>query len=187
MERQSPARGDTGPSLGSCVRRDVSRNIERTAGPRDIVAALLWSRGVQAVLLYRVAHQCWRRGWTPISEILRRVGELLYGVDMAYQSEIGPGLVLRHPHDVVVGYGARIGEDVTIYNGVTIGLRLSGSKHRRDGMPTIGDRVTLATGAKVLGPVEVGPGSMVGANAVVTRSVPAGSRVTVAAAKVVER
>jgi serine O-acetyltransferase len=164
-------------SFGETLRRDIERSLEGPVTPVRAVSSVLWSRGVQAVFLYRIGHWLWQRHLWVGSAMLLRLSEVLYGVDIAYEASIGPGLVLRHPSDVVIGKKARIGRDVTIFNGVTLGNRLSGSAHRPDGMPTIEDQVLLGTGAKILGPVVVGTGSVVGANAVVTRSVPAGSTV----------
>ena len=119
--------------------------------------------------------------------MLLRISQLLYGVDIAYQADISPGLVLRHPMTVVIGRGCRVGRDVTIFQGVTVGNRLSGSASRPDGSPVIGDGVTLGAGAKVLGPVEVGAASSVGANSVVTTSIPPSSIAAGIPARVLSR
>jgi len=153
--------------LGS-VYHDVCRHLERPAGAADVVLHLLWSRGVQAVALYRIAHWCHRRRLRPLSELLLRVSQLVWSVDIDFRAQIGPGLVLRHPMGIVVGRDVRIGRNVTMFHGVTLGIRGSAP----DGQPTIGELVLLGAGAAVLGPVEVGAESAVGANAVVTASIP---------------
>lgn len=173
--------------LASAVYRDICRNIERQASAIDVLMNLVWARGVQAALLYRLAHWCFLHHLQPISEVLLRISQLLYGVDIAYQAEIGPGLVLRHAMMVVIGRGCRVGRDVTIFQGVTLGNRMSGSASRPDGSPVIGDGVTLGAGAKVLGPVEIGAASAIGANSVVTTSIPASSVAAGAPARVVRQ
>lgn len=172
-------------SLARAVYRDICRNIERQASPTDVLISLLWARGVQAALLYRLAHWCFLHHLRAVSEVLLRISQLLYGVDIAYQADIGPGLVLRHAMTVVIGRECRLGRDVTIYQGVTIGNRMSGSASRPDGSPVIGDGVTLGAGAKILGPIEVGAASAIGANSVVTRSVPPSSIAAGAPARLV--
>ncbi|MBW3605158.1 MAG: serine O-acetyltransferase [Actinobacteria bacterium] len=166
---------------------DICRNIERPAGAADVALSLLWSRGVQAIALYRLAHWCHRHGISALSEVLLRMSQLLYTVDIAYQAEIGPGLVLRHPMGVVIGKGCTIGRDVTILNGATLGNRFSGDHDRPDGSPTVGDGVLIGTGAKVVGPVAIGDGCTVGANSVVTRTIPQGAVVAGVPARVVRR
>src|SRR5438309_1819392 len=92
-------------SLSAAVVADVSANLERSARSRDVVAALLWSRGVQAVLLYRLARVLHEAHLTPLSEILLRISQILFGVDFHYTAVAAPGLVLRHPSNIVVGRG----------------------------------------------------------------------------------
>jgi serine O-acetyltransferase len=162
-------------SLRSEFRRDASRQLEREANAFQVATCLLLYRGMQATAAYRLARWCAAHRLRLLAEVLGRVSQLMFTVDIAYQAEIGPGLVLRHPADIVIGRGCRVGRDVTVFNGVTLGNRFSGSAERPDGSPSIGDGVFIGTGAKILGAVEVGSGATVGANAVVTRSVPEGS------------
>jgi serine O-acetyltransferase len=163
-------------SLRSELRRDVARQLERPEPTTfQAVTCLVQYRGMQATAAYRLARWCACHHLRIMAEVLSRVSQLLFTVDIAYQADIGPGFVLRHPADIVIGRGCRVGCDVTMFNGVTLGNRFSGSADRPDGSPIIGDRVFIGTGAKILGPVEVGSGATVGANAVVTRSVPPGA------------
>jgi serine O-acetyltransferase len=173
--------GDCCLRIRQLLAADVAANIDRpTATAKDVLVGLAWSRGVQATVLHRLAHACWRRGLTPLSEVLLRVSQLIFGVDISYRACVGPGLVLRHCNGVVVGNGATLGSEVRVFQGVTVGNRLSGSADRPDGMPTIEDGVLLGAGCVVLGPVTVGAGAKIGANAVVTRDVPSGAVVSAA-------
>jgi serine O-acetyltransferase len=138
---------------------------------------LLGSRGVQAVEIYRLSHWAYQHKIPVLPEIFRRLNQFLFSVDIYAEAEIESGFALIHPSDVVIGQGAVIGEDVRIFNGVSLGNRLTESRGRPDGFPVIGDGVTLCTGSKIIGPVSVGARSMVGANAVVTFDVPPDSRV----------
>lgn len=162
-------------TVWSALHQDVARQLERPPSRADFVLSMLFYRGLQATAMYRIARWFAQHHLQPLAEILVRASQLLFTVDVAHQAQIGPGLVLRHPSDIVIGRGCKLGRNVTIFNGVTLGNRLTGSATRPDGSPVIGDDVFIGTGAKVLGPVEVGSGSVIGANAVVVRSVPAGS------------
>ncbi|MGC8788011.1 MAG: serine O-acetyltransferase [Anaerolineae bacterium] len=98
----------------------------------------------------------------------------LFGLEVAKQCEIGGGLIIAHPQGVVLG-AQRIGENVTIFSGVTVGAKGLGIPFEASERPVIEDNVTLGSGAKVLGGVRVGAGAVVGANAVVTQDVPPGA------------
>lgn len=183
MTRGRDRRGQPS-TVRSALRQDVARQLERAPSRWDVATSVLLYRGLQAAALYRIAHWCAQHRLRVVAEILVRTNQLLFTVDVAHQADIGPGLVLRHPSDIVIGRGCRVGADVTIFNGVTLGNRFSGSKDRPDGSPVIGDSVFIGSGAKILGPVDIGARSVIGANAVVTRSVPTDSTVVGNPAKV---
>jgi serine O-acetyltransferase len=115
------------------------------------------------------------------------VSALAFGVDIHPRAQIGPGLVLRHAHAVVIGRGAVIGRNVHVFHGVTLGNRLSGGPNRPDGFPVIGDDAILGAGAIILGPVHVGERSWVGAGVVLTRDVPPDSVVRAPEPEIQER
>lgn len=171
-------------ALRDLVRSDIEENLGRPASLPVVVGALLLSRGVQAAALYRVGHLLHLHGLSVLSEVLLRVSQLLFGVDISYRARIGPGLVLRHPCGIVVGRDVVLGRRVRLFQNVTLGNRIAGSPGRPDGMPVIGDDVHLFAGAVVLGQVDVGSGSTIGANAVLTTSCPAHSRVTAPAPRI---
>ena len=137
--------------------------------------------GPGAIALYRAAHQLWRSGHQTSAEVLWRLNYFLTGADIHPGAEIGGGLRLTHTAGLVIGRGARIGSNCTILHGVTIGGsgRAWFDPSFDDGFPEIGDDCEIFAGAKILGPIRVGRGCFIGANAVVGRDLPAGSSYTV--------
>jgi serine O-acetyltransferase len=158
------------------LREDTRRLllIKSKPFPWYVVESLLFETGYQAVVLHRIAHWFKRHGIPVLGPAVARWNQLVTGVDIAPAAEIGPGLMIVHGQGIVVGGAARIGRDAILLQQVTIG---SSSPDTRDAMPTIGDRVFLGAGAKVIGGVTLGDDVLVGVNAVVTQDVPAGSRV----------
>ena len=141
---------------------------------------LLTRPGPLALLLYRGSHRLWTSGHPALAEVVWRVNLFLTGADIHPAAEIGGGLRLTHTSGLVIGRGARLGSDLNILHGVTIGG--SGKawfdSDFEDGLPVIGDSTEIWAGAKVLGPVTVGRGCHIGANAVVTRDLPDGASYT---------
>ncbi|PNL17855.1 serine O-acetyltransferase EpsC [Micrococcus sp. FDAARGOS_333] len=150
----------------------------------DLEIAVVYS-GLHAVWAHRVAHRMWQheRLKTP-ARVLSQVARSLTGVEIHPGATIGRRLVIDHGMGVVIGETAEIGDDVMIYHGVTLGGR-SLEKVKRH--PTLGDGVVVGAGAKILGPVEIGAGSAVGANAVVVKDTPADSIATGIPARVRHR
>ncbi|MGX6448384.1 serine O-acetyltransferase [Patulibacter sp. S7RM1-6] len=160
----------------AAVRRDLRAAHERDPAARGVGAVSLvttWP-GVQALLAHRVSHGLHRRGVPFVPRLLAHVSRTLTGIEIHPAAEIGRGLFIDHGSGVVIGETARIGDDVTIYQGVTLGGTgfQVGKRH-----PTVGDRVTIGSGAKLLGPIEVGDDAKVGANSVVITDVPANTTV----------
>ena len=141
----------------------------------DLEVALVYS-GLHAVWAHRVAHRMWRheRLRTP-ARVLSQVSRSLTGIEIHPGATIGRRFFIDHGMGVVIGETAEIGDDVMLYHGVTLGGR-SLEKVKRH--PTLGDGVVVGAGAKILGPVEIGAGSAVGANAVVVKDTPADSIAT---------
>jgi len=125
------------------------------------------------VLSYRVYHGLHVAGFTKCSYLLYVLVKILTRCEIAREAVIGPGLRVTHPFDIVIGPDVRMGEDVVLFNGVTLGNRLSHGCWT--GMPTVGDSVLIGTGAKILGRVTIGSHARIGANAVVLVSVPEGA------------
>ena len=137
--------------------------------------------GPNAIALYRLSHWLWCRGAHTSAEILRRVNIFLTGADIHPAAELGGGLLMTHTSGVVIGRGAKVGANVTILHDVTLGISWRGwfDPSFVDGCPIVGDGTVLMAGAKILGPIHVGAGCFVGANAVLGHDLPDGQAYTV--------
>jgi len=158
------------------IRRDVaaaqSRDpAARGVGSLEILAA--WP-GVQALLAHRVAHALYDAGVPVLPRMVAAVARSLTGIEIHPAATIGDGFFIDHGMGVVIGETAEIGNDVTLYQGVTLGGTgfATGKRH-----PTVQDNVTVGSGAKMLGPITVGHGAKIGANSVVIHDVPPNSTV----------
>jgi serine O-acetyltransferase len=136
--------------------------------------------GPMALALYRASHRLWMQGWETVAEVVWRINLFLTGADIHPGAEIGGGLRLTHTSGLVIGRGVRIGSNVTILHGVTLGGSARGwfDGVFEDGFPEIGDDTEIMAGAKVLGPIKVGRGCFIGANAVLARDLPDGEAYT---------
>ena len=170
------------PGLRGDVRRLLSpggTHEGRPSLPRALERAVT-RPGPLAIVLYRVSHALWRRGFETPAEILWRINYFLTGADIHPGAEIGGGLRLTHTSGVVIGKGVRIGSNVTLLHGVTLGGSARGwfDGTFADGYPVIGDDTEIMAGAKILGPITVGRGCFIGANAVLARDLPDGEAFT---------
>ena len=164
------------------VREDTRRLklIKSKPFPWYVLESLLFETGYQAVLLHRLAHWFKSRGIPVLGPAIARWNQFLTGVDIGSGAVIGPGLMIVHGQGIVVGGYARIGSGVILLQQVTIGS--PDPSQRETKMPVIGNDVFIGAGARVIGPVNIGDGSFIGVNAVVTQDVPAGSRVVLRSA-----
>lgn len=162
--------------LLSTFREDLqSARAHDPASRGDLENALVYS-GLHAIWSHRLAHRLWAKpALRGLARVLSQATRFLTGIEIHPGATIGRRFFIDHGMGVVIGETAEIGDDVMIYHGVTLGGR---SLERVKRHPTIGDRVTIGAGAKVLGPVNVGADTAIGANAVVTRDVPAESIAT---------
>ena len=162
-----------GPArLVRALRGDVRAALERDPAARSAVEVALCYPGVHAIWGYRVTHLLWGRGHRLAARLLSEVTRILTGVDIHPGATLGPGLFIDHATGVVIGETAVVGADVMLYHGVTLGAT-STAKGKRH--PTVGDRVVIGAGAKVLGPITIGDDASIGANAVVVKPVPPGT------------
>lgn len=163
---------------------DLRAARERDPAARSALEVIICYPGVHAIWGHRIAHRLWKLGLRLPARMLSAFTRVLTGVDIHPGATIGPGLFIDHATGVVIGETAEIGRDVTIYHGVTLG---GVSLERAKRHPTVGDNVLIGAGAKILGPVTIGEGSRVGANAVVVKSVPPGSVVVGVPGRVISR
>jgi serine O-acetyltransferase len=166
------------------LRSDLRAARERDPAARSTAELVLCYPGVHAVWGHRVSHSLWRHDRKLLARLCSALTDMLTGVDIHPAAVLGPGLFIDHATGVVIGETAEVGADVTIYHGVTLGgtsLR-RGKRH-----PTVGDRVTIGAGAKVLGPITIGQDSRIGANAVVVQPVPPDSVVVGVPGQVIHR
>jgi serine O-acetyltransferase len=158
------------------VTRDVRAARDRDPAARGVSALGILATwpGVHALLAHRVAHALDEVGVPLAPRVLAGAARTWTGIEIHPAADIGDGLFVDHGSGVVIGETAEIGENVTIYQGVTLGGTgfASGKRH-----PTVEDNVTIGSGAKLLGPIRVGHGSKIGANAVVIHDVPPNSTV----------
>jgi serine O-acetyltransferase len=158
------------------VRRDVAAARERDpaargVGPAEILAS--WP-GVHALLVHRVAHGLHEAGLPLLPRSLATASRAMTGIEIHPSADIGDSFFVDHGMGVVIGETAEIGDNVTLYQGVTLGGTgfATGKRH-----PTVQDNVTIGSGAKLLGPITIGHGSKIGANSVVIHDIPANSTV----------
>lgn len=158
--------------LLGALRRDLAVARDRDPAARTTAEVVLCYPGVHALWAHRLAHVLWQRDLKLGGRLVSAIARMLTGADIHPGATLGQGLFIDHATGLVIGETAEVGEDVTLYHGVTLG---GTSLERGKRHPTIGDRVTVGAGAKVLGPIEVGHDSRIGANAVVVRAVPPNS------------
>jgi serine O-acetyltransferase len=156
------------------IKEDIQVVFQRDPAVRSAWEVALAYPGFHAVLMHRLAHWLWQRGHTTIARFLSHVGRFFTGIEIHPGATIGRRFFIDHGMGVVIGETTEIGDDVTIYQGVTLG---GTSTVRIKRHPTIEDSVTIFSGAAVLGPVTVGRHSRVGAGSVLVTSVPEHSTV----------
>jgi len=162
------------PSLRALIAGDVACVRSRDPAARSTAEILVVYPGLHAVIAHRLAAPLWRRGFRTTARVLAWLARVATAVDIHPGAAIGERFFIDHGAGVVIGETAVIGDDVTLYHGVTLG-GTSWSKGRRH--PTLGDRVLVGAGAKILGPITVESGCRIGANAVVIEDVPANATV----------
>jgi serine O-acetyltransferase len=162
--------------LLSSLREDLNNARSHDPAARgDLENALVYS-GLHAIWSYRLAHQLWATpGLRGPARVLSQLTRFLTGIEIHPGATIGRRFFIDHGMGVVIGETTEIGDDVMLYHGVTLGGRSleHGKRH-----PTLGNRVVVGAGAKILGPLVIGDDSAIGANAVVTHDVPADSIAT---------
>jgi serine O-acetyltransferase len=154
--------------MWNTIKEDIDSVFERDPAARSTLEILVNYSGLHAIWGYRLAHWLWKHKLQFLARTFSQIMRSFTGIEIHPGATIGPRLFIDHGMGVVIGETAEIGSDVTLYHGVTLG-GTSLSKGKRH--PTIGDRVVIGAGAKVLGAITIGDDTRVGANAVVVRSV----------------
>ncbi|WP_303786862.1 serine O-acetyltransferase [Azovibrio restrictus] len=155
--------------LWSQLRADLACVFERDPAARSTLEVLTTYPGLHAILLHRIAHRLWQRGLRFSARLLSFLARTLTNVDIHPGARIGNRFFIDHGACVVIGETAEVGDDVTLYHGVTLG-GTSWNKGKRH--PTLGNGVVVGAGAKILGPIRIGDRVRVGANSVVVKDVP---------------
>lgn len=161
-------------TMFSHLREDIACVFDRDPAARSAFEVLTTYPGLHAVLLHRLTHLLWIKGLAWLARYLAFLGRWLTGIEIHPGARIGRRFFIDHGMGVVIGETAEIGDDCTLYHGVTLGGTswIKGKRH-----PTLGDNVIVGAGAKVLGPLTVGNGARIGSNAVVVKDVPPGATV----------
>ena len=166
------------------LREDINSVFDRDPAARNAFEVVTNYPGLHALLYHRLCHGLWKRGFKWPARMISTLARWLTGIEIHPGAKIGRRFFIDHGMGVVIGETAEIGDDVTLYHGVTLGGTTwnKGKRH-----PTLRDGVVVGAGAKILGPFEVGEEARIGSNAVVTKPVPAGATVVGIPGRIVRR
>ncbi|HBZ57690.1 MAG TPA: serine O-acetyltransferase [Sutterella sp.] len=154
------------------IKEDIDTILDRDPAAHSRLEIALCYPGFHALVFHRAAHWCHVQGWVTFSRMISQLGRFLTGIEIHPAVRIGRRVFIDHGMGVVIGETAEVGDDCTIYHGVTLGgVNLTSGEKRH---PTIGNNVILGAGAKVLGSFTVGDNAIIGSNAVVLKEVAAG-------------
>ena len=173
------------------LRQEIDAMMSRDPAARSRLEVALCYPGFHAILTHRLAHGLWRRGWRLTARTLSQLSRAITGIEIHPGVEIGNRFFIDHGMGVVIGETSVIGDDVTLYHGVTLGGIApsvdSSSQIGQKRHPTLDDGAIVGSGAQVLGPITVGRCARVGANAVVVKDVPPGATVVGIPARIAGR
>jgi len=156
------------------IREDVNSVFDRDPAARNALEVIFCYPGLHAIWLHRIAHWFWTNELFFLGRLTSQISRFITGIEIHPGAKIGRKFFIDHGMGVVIGETAEIGDNVTMYHGVTLG-GVTWDKVKRH--PTIGDNVVIGSGAKVLGPFTVGANSKIGSNSVVVKEVPPNSSV----------
>lgn len=154
----------------SNLKAEINCVFERDPAAQSVFEVITCYPGFHALIIHRVSHYCWYKGFKLFSRFLSNLGRWFTGIEIHPGASIGKRFFIDHGMGVVIGETAIIGDDCTLYHGVTLG-GTSWKKGKRH--PTLHNNVIVGAGAKVLGPIEIGTGAKIGSNSVVLKSIPA--------------
>lgn len=154
------------------IREDIDSVFDRDPAARNMFEVVTCYPGLHARIVHRMAHGLWHANLKWLARFLSHMARWLTGIEIHPGATIGRRFFIDHGMGVVIGETAEIGDDVTLYHGVTLGGTSwkEGKRH-----PTLGNGVVVGAGAKILGPIFIGDGAKIGSNAVVVKDVPAGA------------
>jgi len=160
---------DNDRTVFGTIREQIDTVFRRDPAARSVLEIVLCYPGFHAVVLHRMAHRLYRAGWFTPARMISQLSRTLTGIEIHPGARIGRRFFIDHGMGVVIGETSEIGDDVLLYQGVTLGGtgKDTGKRH-----PTIGDGVVIGTGAKILGNIRIGDHAKVGAGSVVVRPVP---------------
>jgi serine O-acetyltransferase len=166
------------------IRADIQAALERDPAARSRLEVLFCYPGLHAIMMHRVAHWLWDRRLRLMARFLSQANRLLTGIEIHPAAKIGRGLLIDHGMSTVIGETSEIGDNCTLYQGVTLGGtgKQTGKRH-----PTLGDNVVVGVGASILGSITVGDSALIGAGAVVLHEVPADSTAVGVPARIVKQ
>ncbi len=166
------------------IKRDIQVVFERDPAAKNILEVIFCYPGFHAILLHRFAHWFYQRGFVFLPRLISQFNRFITGIEIHPGAKIGEGFFIDHGMGVVIGETTEIGDNVTIYQGVTLGGtgKEKGKRH-----PTLGNNVVVSAGAKVLGSLNIGNNVKIGAGSVVLRDVPDNCTVVGVPGKVVKR
>jgi serine O-acetyltransferase len=164
------------------LREDIRSVFDRDPAARHTLEVLTTYPGLHAVWLHRLSHRLWRLKLRWLARVLSVISRWLTGIEIHPGATIGRRFFIDHGMGVVIGETAEVGDDCTIYHGVTLG-GTSWQKEKRH--PTLGNNVVVGAGAKILGPIRIGHGARIGSNSVVVKPVPDGATVVGVPARIV--
>jgi serine O-acetyltransferase len=165
------------------LKEDIATIYARDPAARNTLEIILCYPGLHAIWMHRLAHALWKRGLVTLPRFISHLNRFLTGIEIHPGAKIGRRFFIDHGAGVVIGETSEIGDDVTMYQGVVLG-GVSTEKVKRH--PTVGNNVVIGAHAVILGPVEIGDNSRIGAGSVVVRSVPPGSTVVGVPGRVVK-
>jgi len=184
MNKSAMVKSDTNiQGLLNLIKEDIASVFERDPAARNTLEVLTTYPGVHAIIIHRFSHRLWTGGWRYAARLISFLGRVWTNVDIHPGATIGRRFFIDHGAGVVIGETAEVGNDVTLYHGVTLG-GTSWNKGKRH--PTLLDGVMVGAGAKILGPIVIGYQARVGANSVVIKDVPNAQTVVGIPGKVVQ-
>ncbi|ABG87530.1 serine O-acetyltransferase EpsC [Clostridium perfringens] len=153
------------------LKYDIENVMKNDPAARTKLEVLLLYQSIHVLIFYRIAHGLYKIKLFFLARLISQLGRFFTGIEIHPGAKIGKGIFIDHGMGVVIGETAEIGDNVTIYHGVTLGGtgKDKGKRH-----PTIGNDVIIGCGAKILGPISIGDGAKIGANSVVLKNVPKG-------------